>query len=90
MNFLDQYLRRSREIIGDRTDAEESYDNEVVKWLRKGKSIRAAIEKANKRYPAEALKVDETMVGDVAAHYDYLMQHMDIVEKVSQIGRKRR
>ena len=34
MDFIEQYLRRSQEIIGDRTRAEIRYDNEVIRWLR--------------------------------------------------------
>ena len=65
MNLIDQYLRRSQEIIGDRTESEEQYDNEVVKWLKEGLTIRKAIDKANERYPGEALQLDETSVADV-------------------------
>ena len=90
MNLIDQYLRRSQEIIGDRTESEEQYDNEVIKWLKKGLTIRKAINKANERYPDEALQLDETNVEDVAAHYEYLMQHMEILQKMSRAGQKRR
>jgi len=83
MSLIDQYLRRSQEIIGSRTQAEERYDNEVVKWLREGASIRKAINRANQKYPDEALELDETNVRDVAAHYEYLMQHMEILRKIS-------
>lgn len=82
MSLIDQYLRRSQEIIGNRTRAEERYDHEVIKWLKKGVNIRKAINKANKKYPDEALKVDETNVDDVAAHYEYLRQHMEIMRRI--------
>lgn len=83
MGLIDQYLRRSREIIGTRTRSEERYDNEVIRWLKKGANMRKAINKANEKYPDEALKLDETNVEDVAAHYEYLMQHIEIMRKVS-------
>ena len=83
MSLFDQYLRRSEEIIGNRTRAEERYDNEVVRWLKKGVGIRRAIKKANKKYPAEALKVSEQNIGDVANHYEYLLQHMEIMKRIS-------
>ncbi len=83
MGFIDQYLRRSQEIIGNRTRAEERYDNEVIKWLKKGVNIRRAIKKANKKYPDEALKVNKTNVDDVATHYEYLMQHLEIMQRIS-------
>jgi hypothetical protein len=82
MNLIDQYLRRSREIIGDRTEAEERYDDEVVAWLRKGAGIRKAIHEANNKYPDEALEIDEANVDDVAAHYEYLVQHAEITQKI--------
>jgi predicted nucleotidyltransferase len=90
MNLIDQYLRRSQEIIGDRTESEEQYDNEVVKWLKEGLTIRKAIDKANERHPGEALQLDETNVADVAAHYEYLMQHMEILQKMSRAGQRRK
>jgi len=66
MSFLDQYLQRSQEIIVDKPPAEKRYDNEVLKWLRKGKNIIKAIDKANKKYPEEALEIDATNTDDVA------------------------
>jgi hypothetical protein len=34
MDFIEEYFSRSQEIIGDRTQTEIRYDNEVVRWLR--------------------------------------------------------
>ncbi len=82
MNPLEAYIARSEEIIGDRTVAEKKYDTDVLKGLRRGKSIAKAIEAANRRHPAEALVVDDESMGDVAAHYDYLLQHEDIMKKL--------
>ncbi len=82
MNLIDQYLLRSKEIIGDRTPEEEQYDNEVIKWLKKYGKIRKAINEANKKYPDEALELDETNANDVAAHYEYLMEHIEIIRKM--------
>jgi len=83
MNLIDQYLRRSQEIIGDRTQAEERYDNEIIGWLKKGFSMRKAISKANEKYPEEGLEVDETNIDDVAAYYEYLAQHLEIMQKIN-------
>ncbi len=82
MKPLEAYIARSKEIIGDRTVAEKKYDADVLKGLRRGKSISKAIEAANRRHPAEALVVDEESMGDVAALYDYLLQHEDIIKKL--------
>ena len=90
MSLIDQYLRHSQEIIGNRTESEEQYDDEVIKWLKKGLTITKAIDRANERYPDEALKLDETTVEDVAAHYEYLLQHMEILQKMAGSGQRRR
>ena len=82
MDFIEQYLSRSQEIIGDRTRAEIRYDNEVVRWLRKGREIEKAIKKANKKYPSEALKLDGSNINDVASYYDYLLEHENIIHKI--------
>jgi hypothetical protein len=68
-------MLRAKEIIGDRTPAEELYDAEVLRGLRAGADIRLAIASANATYPAETLTIDYTNAGDVAAHYEYLLEH---------------
>jgi hypothetical protein len=83
MNIFDEYLNQSHGIIGDRTKDEMRYDKEVLRWLRKGKTINKAISKANKKYPKEALDIDNENMSEVAAHYDYLLEHEYIVNKVS-------
>ena len=90
MNLLDDYLRNSQDIIGDRTLAEEKYDDEVIKWLKRGAGIREAINKANGKYPDEALKLDGTNVNDVAVHYEYLKEHTEIIQKISQLKDRRK
>ena len=82
MDFLNQYLQRSQEIIGDRTREEVRYDKEVLRWLRKKKKIQKAIERANKKYPKEALEIDDETINDVAAHYEYLLEHENIMKKM--------
>ncbi len=83
MNIIEQYLQRANEIIGNRSKDEERYDKEVLRWLRKGKNIRKAINKANKKYPGESLSIDESNVNEVADHYDYLLEHDNIIRKIS-------
>ena len=82
MDLIEQYLARSKEIIGDRSENEIRYDNEVIKWMRKGKKVKNAILKANKKYPNEALKVDRSNINDVAEHYSYLLEHENIVKNL--------
>ncbi len=82
MSLSEQYLQRSNDIIGERTEAEEKYDNEVIKWFKKYGKIRKAINKANRKYPGEALKYDDSNISEIASHYDYLLQHTEIVQKI--------
>ena len=84
MNFTEQYLQRSQEIIGDRTPEEELYDNEVVMWLKKFGKIRKALNKANKKYPNEAMQYDDSNINDIASHYEYLLQRMEITKMANK------
>ena len=83
MDFIEQYLDRANEIIGERTKEEEQYDKEVLRWLRKGKAIQKAIHKANQKYPKEAMEVATDNINDVAAYYEYLLDHDNIIRKIS-------
>jgi len=82
MDFLEQYMQRSQEIIGERTPEEEKYDNEVVKCLKKYGKIRKALNKANKKYPGEALEYSDQNIADLDSRYSYLMEHSEIVKKM--------
>jgi hypothetical protein len=82
MGILDEYLNRADDIIGDRTKEEIQYDNAVLKELRKGKKIKKAIEKANKKFPNEAMTIDADSINDVAAHYEYQLEHEKIMAKL--------
>jgi len=81
---MDPYLERANEIIGDRSREEELYDNEVVKWLKKYGKIRKALNKANKKYPDEALKYRDSDVDELFDRYEYLMNHQEIVTKLGR------
>ena len=82
MDPLKQYLTRANEIIGERTPDEEKYDREVIRWMRRGKSISKAVAKTNEKYPSEALQVSSDTLADVQAHYEYLAEHDAIIEKL--------
>jgi len=84
MDMLEQYLATAAEVIGERTPDEERYDREVVRWLEKGKSIRKALAKANDKFPAEALDVDESMLPDLQSRYEYLAEHERILKRLKQ------
>ena len=83
MDAMKEYLQRAKEIIGDRSQAEIVYDDEVLRGLRSGKDVAAAIIQANEKYPDEALQVDDSTIGDVASHYEFLLEHEDILKKMS-------
>jgi len=85
MDPLKQYLTRANEIIGERTPDEQKYDGEVIRWIRRGKSISKAIAKANEKCPAEALQVNSDNLADVQAHYEYLADHDAITEKLEAL-----
>ena len=81
---LSEFTGRSNEIIGDRTPDEERYDREVLRWMRKGKTVSKAIGKANQKFPKEALKVDDNNLTDVQSHYEFLANHELIMERLRQ------
>jgi hypothetical protein len=85
VDIVKQCTERANEIIGERTLAEQKYDHEVIRWLRRGKSINKAIAKANEKYPTEALQVDNDNLADVQAHYEYLEEHDAIMEKLDAL-----
>ncbi|MFT7562338.1 MAG: hypothetical protein ACI93R_004273 [Flavobacteriales bacterium] len=82
MNDINEYLGRANEIIGPRTRDEELYDDEVVKCLKKYGKIRKALNRANKKYPAEALDYDEESLGELEERYEYMVSHYDIVKQI--------
>ena len=84
MDALKQYLARAAEIIGERTSDEERYDREVVRWLEKGKPIKKAVAKANEKFPKEALQIDDSMLGDLRARYEYLLEHERIMRGLNR------
>ena len=85
---MKEYLQRAKEIIGDRSQAEIVYDDDVLRGLRSGKDVAAAIMQANEKYPDEALQVDETTIDDVASHYEFLLEHEAIMKKMSMRPRR--
>jgi len=81
---LSEFTARINEIIGDRTPDEERYDREVLRWMRKGKSVSKAIGKANQKFPREPLKVDDDNLTDVQSHYEFLAKHELIMERLRE------
>ncbi len=87
--IIDLYNQSSswfEESIQERTTDEIAYDEAVIKELKKGRSIKKALKEANKKYPDEALQYDKRSINDIAAHYDYLLNHEFIKNKIQQIS----
>ena len=88
--LIDSYLKGTAEfssMLEERTPGEVAYDNEVVTTLRKGLSIERALKLAGDKYPGEALQWDDQTIKDIQAHYEYLMNHEDILEKLKRIAK---
>ena len=82
VNEINAYLERTREIIGDRSEDEVEYDNAVVAHLGVGKDIKRAIRAANREHPSEALQPSAKHWPDLAARYDYLLEHQAILKRL--------
>ena len=81
-NQIKAYLKRAREIIGDRSQAEIDYDNAVVAHLSSGMDIKSAIAAANRTYPDEALRPGAGDWADMEARYQYIREHETILKRL--------
>jgi hypothetical protein len=89
--LIDSYLKDTVEfssMLGERTAGEVAYDNEVVIALRRGLSMKRALELAGEKYPDEALQWDNETINDFKAHYEYLMTHEDILAKLDWLSKQ--
>ena len=82
VNQINSYLERAREIIGDRSRDEAAYDDTVVGHMGRGMDIKRAIQAANREHPKEALRPKRDDWTDVAARYEYLMEHRAILNRL--------
>lgn len=90
--LLDAYLDSAAEfseMLKERTQGEVAYDCEVVAGLRRGLSISTTLDLANEKYPDEALQWDDDTIVDIKAHYEYLMNHEDILSKLTGLPSKK-
>ncbi|MCI0693842.1 hypothetical protein L0337_17775 [candidate division KSB1 bacterium] len=71
--------------LEERTADEVAYDNVIIQELRKGSSIKKALKIAAEKYPDEALQYDDETIGDIKAHYDYLLNHEAIKNRIKQL-----
>jgi hypothetical protein len=72
-------------ILGERSEAEKAYDDEVLRYLCVGYDIQAAIALANQKYPSEALVIDDSNLADVATHYEFLAEHYELYLKLPRM-----
>jgi len=86
--MIKAYLARAEQIIGKRTPEETAHDDAVVAGLEMGLPIEAALANAAQKHPAETLSWDNSNIGDIAAHYDYLKEHAQILRKLGNQKRK--
>ena len=80
--MIEAYLKRAEQIIGKRTAAEIAHDDEVVAGLENGLPIDLALANAAQKHPAEKLAWTIDNLADIAAHYDYLKEHTQILRKL--------
>ena len=85
IEFYNQTSSEFQEILDERTPDEIAHDNVVIKELKKGRNIMKALKLAAKQYPKETLQYNDETIVDIAAHYDYLLNHEDIKAKINRL-----
>ena len=86
--ILKAYLDNASGIIGRRTPNEKAYDDAVVDALIEGKSIKDSLAIAGAQFPDEAIEWSDSNIDDIAAHYDYLRNHSDILRMIETHTKK--
>lgn len=74
------------ETLDERTAGEIAHDNIVLSELRKGSSIKEALDAVAEKYPEEALQYDDENIEDIRIHYDYLLNHEIIKNRMAQLS----
>ena len=54
----------------------------IIDWSSSGIVDTYNLPGYNKKSPNEALKYDESNINEIASHYEYIMDHMEIVQKI--------
>jgi len=86
--ILKGYLDHAAEIIGHRSKSEIAYDDAVVEALRQGRSIKESLAAAGAKFPDEAIEWNDDNIDGIAAHYDYLRNHSDILRMIETHRKK--
>ncbi|MBM3873964.1 MAG: hypothetical protein FJ382_09585 [Verrucomicrobia bacterium] len=82
MDALKKYIETAARIIGRRSAAQQAYDREVLRWRHITKDLRAALAKANQKYPALAREVPDAELAELDARYEYIHGHEQILRRV--------
>ncbi|HDZ01487.1 MAG TPA: hypothetical protein ENH52_08500 [Nitrospirae bacterium] len=85
-DLYSQLSSEFEESLKERNSDEIAYDNAVIKELKKGRNIKKALKMADKKYPDEALQYNNENINDIASHYDYLLNHESIKNKIRQLS----
>jgi hypothetical protein len=85
---FDDFSRQFEEELFQRSVGEVAFDDIIVKCLQEGVDIRDAVATANSKYPSEALVIDDDNLDEVFLHYDYLVNHLEIKQKISELRNK--
>ncbi len=72
--------------LDERTAGEIAHDNIVLSELKKGSNIEEALDVAAEKYPEEALQYDDDNIDDIRIHYDYLLTHKIINNRMAQLS----
>jgi len=80
VNEINAYLQQAWEIIGDRSQSEIAHDDSVVAHFSHGIDIKRAIRAANQEHRDEALKPGPEQWADLAARYEYILEHKAILK----------
>ena len=90
--LLEAYVESTAEfsaMLKERTAGETAYDHAVVAGLKSGLLITKALELAGEQYPDEALQWDENSIMEIKDHYEYLMNHENILSKLKKLALER-
>ncbi len=88
-NIFKGYNQMTAEFEGtldERTAGEIAHDNIVLSELRRGSSIKEALDAAAEKYPEEALQYDDENIDDIRIHYNYLLNHEIIKNRMAQFS----
>jgi len=84
LEFYNKGTSEFDAMLSERTENEIAHDNIILNALRAGKPIKEALDLAAKKYPEEALQYNSENIDGIHSHYDYLLKHEDIKNRMRQ------